>query len=88
MDIDDHKRRKPRCAPGSKPRRVGVLTRSLTRSGQCTAAGGSFPLPRRSSLRSSLPRIKLTERELEVLTLMAKGMSNKDLAETIGRTEE
>ena len=33
------------------------------------------------------PRIELTERELEVLSLMAKGQSNKEIADSIGRTE-
>jgi DNA-binding NarL/FixJ family response regulator len=33
------------------------------------------------------PRIELTEREMEVLTLMARGMSNKQIANAIGRTE-
>ena len=33
------------------------------------------------------PRVELTDRELEVLALMAKGQSNKEIAETIGRTE-
>ncbi|QJR34073.1 response regulator [Gemmatimonas groenlandica] len=33
------------------------------------------------------PRIELTEREREVLALMAKGMRNKEIATIIGRTE-
>jgi len=33
------------------------------------------------------PRIELTERELEVLTLMARGMSNREIASVIGRAE-
>jgi DNA-binding NarL/FixJ family response regulator len=33
------------------------------------------------------PRVELTDRELEVLSLMAKGQSNKEIADSIGRTE-
>jgi two-component system, NarL family, response regulator len=33
------------------------------------------------------PRVDLTERELEVLRLVAQGMRNKEIADSIGRTE-
>jgi DNA-binding NarL/FixJ family response regulator len=33
------------------------------------------------------PRIELTERELEVLTQMAKGLSNREIGVVLGRTE-
>jgi len=38
-------------------------------------------------LAEHTPRVELTEREIEVLTHMVKGLSNKQIASAIGRTE-
>jgi DNA-binding NarL/FixJ family response regulator len=38
-------------------------------------------------LAAYTPRVELTERELEVLRLMARGLRNKEVGQTIGRTE-
>ena len=38
-------------------------------------------------LAEHTPRVELTEREIEVLTHMLKGLSNKQIASVIGRTE-
>jgi two-component system NarL family response regulator len=40
-----------------------------------------------STLAGSLPRIRLTAREMEVLTLMAKGLRNREIGEALGTTE-
>lgn len=39
------------------------------------------------TLADSTPRVDLTEREVEVLTQMAKGMSNKEIGAALGCTE-
>jgi DNA-binding NarL/FixJ family response regulator len=39
-------------------------------------------------LAEHLPRHQLSEREVEVLELVAKGLSNRDIARVIGRAEE
>lgn len=46
-----------------------------------------LPVAVAQRLAQFTPRVELTEREMEVLTLMAKGYRNKDIAEAIGRTE-
>jgi DNA-binding NarL/FixJ family response regulator len=38
-------------------------------------------------LAAYTPRVELTERELEVLMLMARGLRNKEIGQAIGRTE-
>ena len=49
--------------------------------------GRVLPATVAQRLAEFTPRIDLTDRELEVLTHMAKGMSNKEIAVAIGRTE-
>ena len=49
--------------------------------------GRVVPATVAQKLAEYTPRIELTERELEVLALMAKGQSNKEIADSIGRTE-
>ena len=49
--------------------------------------GRVVPATVAQKLAEYTPRIELTERELEVLSLMAQGQSNKEIADSIGRTE-
>jgi DNA-binding NarL/FixJ family response regulator len=47
-----------------------------------------IPLAVAARLAEFTPRTDLTEREVEVLQLVAKGLSNRDVAGVIGRTDE
>ena len=52
--------------------------------------GGSRVIPAEVAARLAehVPRTQLSEREVEVLELVAKGLSNRDIARVIGRAEE
>ncbi len=54
---------------------------------QVHAGGRSIPVDVAERIAAFTPRVDLTGREIEVLTLMAKGLSNKEIGSTIGRTE-
>jgi len=49
--------------------------------------GRALPNSVAQRLAEFTPRVDLSEREVEVLTLVAKGLSNKGIADRIGRTE-
>jgi DNA-binding NarL/FixJ family response regulator len=54
---------------------------------QVHAGGRAIPSGVAQRMAAFTPRIDLTERELEVLTHMARGLSNKEIGVALGRTE-
>lgn len=54
---------------------------------QVHAGGRAIPGEVAQRLAEHTPRIDLTEREVEVLAHMARGMSNKEIGVALGRTE-
>jgi two-component system NarL family response regulator len=65
-----------------------VLGAEIVRAIRNVAAGRRvIPPAVASRLAEFTPRIDLTEREVEVLRLVAKGLRNKEIARVIGRAE-
>jgi DNA-binding NarL/FixJ family response regulator len=65
-----------------------VLVAELIRAIRGAAAGQRvIPTAVASRLAEFTPRIDLTEREEEILRLVAKGLRNKEISRVIGRTE-
>lgn len=65
-----------------------VLVAELVNAIRGAAAGKRvIPAAVASRLAEFTPRIDLTAREVEVLRLVAKGLSNREIARVIGRTE-
>ena len=54
---------------------------------QVHAGGRAIPADVAGRLAEYTPRVDLTERELEVLTQMARGLSNKEIGLILGRSE-
>ena len=65
-----------------------MLGRELIQSIRVAAAGKQvIPAVIASRLAEFKPRVDLTEREVEILHFVAKGLRNKEIAHVIGRTE-
>jgi DNA-binding NarL/FixJ family response regulator len=65
-----------------------VLVAELVRAIRGAAAGKRvIPTAVATRLAEFTPRVDLTEREVEVLRLVAKGLRNRDISRVIGRTE-
>jgi DNA-binding NarL/FixJ family response regulator len=65
-----------------------MLGRELVQSIRSAASGKRvIPATVASKLAEFAPRVDLTAREVEVLQFVAKGLSNKQIARVIGRTE-
>jgi DNA-binding NarL/FixJ family response regulator len=66
----------------------GMPYQTLVEALQRVHTGGRFlPPPVARALASRMPDSELSAREQEVLTLLASGKSNKDIASTLGITE-
>lgn len=65
-----------------------LLTEVLTAVRAAYAGERVIPTAVAVRLAEAPPRSDLTERELEVLALVARGLANKDVARAIGRTDE
>jgi DNA-binding NarL/FixJ family response regulator len=65
-----------------------MLGREMVQAIRATVLGKRvIPAAVASRLAEFMPRVALTDREIEVLQFAAKGMRNKQIARSIGRTE-